>query len=715
MKVKTCLALSAALVAFAPSMVSAQDAAPTAAEDAAPADGEIIVTARKREETLLDVPVAISAVSGDTLEQRGINSVREAAALTPGLNITSDGSGRAFVAIRGVGVTLVQSVQPGVGLFINGIYQPNTAYLNNPLLDIERVEVLRGPQGTIYGKNTLGGAINVITRQPSNELTARGNFSYAGPDDSFLASASVSGPIINDVLQVRVAAAHRQQDGFLFNTILGRDANPFKTDSINGTIRFVPTGDVVLTVNGYYDWVKGVNTPYSRVDGPTDYARDIEFNARNRVNYRYRGVSARIEAPLDALNSNLTLLGSYDARDSRGLDGDVDFGPANVARAAGRDKLRTKTFEARLDTEFSDQFSTLLGLFYSREETGLNDVTQIIPAGLTRVTNNATKADTYAVFGTLFWNPSEQFEVAVGLRYDEEKRSSDGDVTLSLGAFTLPTSFTANRLKDDNISPRVTATYKPSDNLSVYGSVARGFRGGGFNAPTAPIQVYGGDNAWTYELGAKYASPDRTFSIAGNVFYNDYKNYIGLNSIAPAAGGGLVTVDLNSGDVESYGAELEATVRPTPNWTISSGLTYMHARITDDSAYTTVTGRTLSSDRLTFQPDWMGNVSSDYRIDLGGEDSLTLTGGLVYKGERLAATLNQTTPTFLEDYLLVNASITYRTGPLELSVFANNIFQTDYFDSYIEKTTLQLAGLPASDLGIVGDRRRVGARVRFQF
>lgn len=715
MKVKTCLTLSAALVAFAPSMASAQDAASTAAEDAVPAEGEIIVTARKREETLLDVPVAISAVSGDTLEQRGINSVREAAALTPGLNITSDGSGRAFVAIRGVGVTLVQSVQPGVGLFINGIYQPNTAYLNNPLLDIERVEVLRGPQGTIYGKNTLGGAINVITRQPSNELTARGNFSYAGPDDSFLASASVSGPIINDVLQVRVAAAHRQQDGFLFNTILGRDANPFKTDSINGTIRFVPTGDVVLTVNGYYDWVKGVNTPYSRVDGPTDYARDIEFNARNRVNYRYRGVSARIEAPIDALNSNLTLLGSYDARDSRGLDGDVDFGPANVARAAGRDKLRTKTFEARLDTEFSDQFSTLLGLFYSREETGLNDVTQIIPAGLTRVTNNATKADTYAVFGTLFWNPSEQFEVAVGLRYDEEKRSSDGDVTLSLGAFTLPTSFTANRLKDENISPRVTATYKPSDNLSVYGSVARGFRGGGFNAPTAPIQVYGGDNAWTYELGAKYASPDRTFSIAGNVFYNDYKNYIGLNSIAPAAGGGLVTVDLNSGDVESYGAELEATVRPTPNWTISSGLTYMHARITDDSAYTTVTGRTLSSDRLTFQPDWMGNVSSDYRIDLGGEDSLTLTGGLVYKGERLAATLNQTTPTFLEDYLLVNTSITYRTGPLELSVFANNIFQTDYFDSYIEKTTLQLAGLPASDLGIVGDRRRVGARVRFQF
>ncbi|RZM37006.1 MAG: Plug domain-containing protein, partial [Sphingomonas sp.] len=126
---------------------------PGHAATAAPQTGDqdIVVTARKRAETLLDVPIAATAISGNTLTERGINSVREAAALTPGLNIASDGSGRAFVSIRGVGVTLVQSVQPGVGLFINGIYQPNTSYLNNPLLDVDRIEVLRGPQGTLYG------------------------------------------------------------------------------------------------------------------------------------------------------------------------------------------------------------------------------------------------------------------------------------------------------------------------------------------------------------------------------------------------------------------------------------------------------------------------------------------------------------------------------------------------------------------------------------
>ena len=153
---------------------------------------EIVVTARKRSETLKDVPVAASAVTGDLIEQRGLSSVKDIAALTPGLNINSDGVGRAFVAIRGVGVTLINTVQPGVGLFIDGIYQPNTSYLNSPLLDVERVEVLRGPQGTLYGKNTLGGAINVISRQPGDEWKGRIVASYAGPDDSMAFSASVS-------------------------------------------------------------------------------------------------------------------------------------------------------------------------------------------------------------------------------------------------------------------------------------------------------------------------------------------------------------------------------------------------------------------------------------------------------------------------------------------------------------------------------------------
>jgi iron complex outermembrane receptor protein len=701
-------AVMATMLAAAPAY--AQGVTGPAATDADD-QGIIVVTARKRDETLSDVPIAVTAIDGDTLTARGINSVREAAVLSPGLNINSDGSGRAFVAIRGVGVTLVQSVQPGVGLFIDGIYQPNTAYLNNPLLDVERIEVLRGPQGTLYGKNTLGGAINVITRAPSDVFEARANGSYAGPDNSWLVSGAVSGPIAGDVLGFRIAASHRQQDGFLTNTLLNQDANRFNTDSINATLRLAPSDGFSLTIKGYYDWVDGVNTPYSRVSGPKDYRRDVQFNALNEISYKYRGINARAEADLGG-GSKLSVIGAYDMRNSFAPDNDGDFGPTNTVRTVGRDSLRTMTLETRLDSEWTDQISTLGGLFYSNEATRANvtDTISLVhpilgPISIVRNTVSKNVADTYAAFGTMFWKPNSDWEVALGLRYDRENRVSRSAIS---GA-SLPIA----KLKSSEWQPKLTVSRKWTPDLMTYVSVARGYRGGGFNAPTAPTRTYNGDSAWTYEAGAKYAT--RRLMLSGAVFYNDYKDYIGLNSIAPAAGGGLVTVDLNSGDVESYGIELEAMVRPVSAWTIRGGFTYMHARITDDSAYVATTGRQLSSDRLTFQPDWMANISTDYRIEMGGDDEVVLSAGLFGKGKRLAATLNETTPTFLDSYWLTNASIAYRTGPVEIALFANNLFNTEYFESYIEKTTLALAGLPASDLGITGDRRRYGVRASLKF
>ncbi len=708
MTLKSFLFAGAALCATVPFAARAQDKSPDTTVDAS-TEGDIIVTARKREETLLDVPVAATAIGGDTLQARGINSVREAAVLSPGLNINSDGTGRAFVAIRGVGVTLVQSVQPGVGLFIDGIYQPNTSYLNNPLLDVARIEVLRGPQGTLYGKNTLGGAINVITRQPGNDFEGRFSASLAGKDNSWMVSGAVSGPIITDKLAIRVAASHREQDGFLRNIVVGGKANPLNTESVNATLRATPSEGVKITVKGYYDWVDGVNTPYARVSGPTDYKRDIEFNTLNRVSFKYRGVNAKVELPLDSLDSTLTLIGAYDARNGSAADGEGDFGPLDLVRLTNSDKLRTKTAELRFDSKWSDSLSSLFGLFYSREETSALAITKINifpPFPLVNQATNVGKADTYAAFGTLFWNPNDAWEVALGLRYDHEDRAANG----TINGVAVPEA----KIQSDEVEPRLTVTRHWGPRLMTYASVARGYRGGGFNAVTAPQRTYNGDSAWTYELGSKYVSADRRITISGALFYSDYKDYIGLNSIAPSSTGGLVTVDLNTGDVESYGLELEAMLRPIQAWTISGGLTLMHARLTNTDAYTAVTNRVLSSDRLTFQPDWTANLSTDYAIPVG-RGELVLGGGVVGKGKRLAATLNQTTPTLLDSYWLVNASVSWRSGPLELSVFGNNLFKEDYFESYIEKTTLQLAGLPASDLGIVGDSRRVGVRASLKF
>lgn len=676
------------------------------------ADGEIVITARKREESLQDVPIAVTAISGDVMEQRGLASVRDIAAITPGLNISGDGVGRAFLSIRGVGTTLVQTVQPGVGIFIDGVYQPNTAFLNNPLLDVERIEVLRGPQGTLYGKNTLGGAINVISRLPGNEVQGSVMGGYALPDDSWMISGSISGPIIPDVLQVRVAAAHRQQDGFIRNTLLNTDANTLNADSINATVRFEPADDVVLVVNGYYDWIRGNSVFYSRVTGPTDYRRDVQLNVPNIQYYEYKRLNARLTLPLEGLSSELTLIGAYDARDGRSPGLDADFSALDIARQAAVDENETTSAEVRLDTTFSDTLSSLIGLYYGHETTSVAAQTTIVPAGITIADNAATESDTLAAFGTLFWRPSDAWEVAAGLRIDNQKRNLSGS-TGFLGINVAPVA--EENIDETEISPRLTVTHHWNPDLMSYASVARGFRGGGFNVnPRAPNRVYSGDTVWTYEFGTKYASPDRLFSLSAALFYNDYSNYIGLNSIAPLVGGGFATVDLNTGDVESYGIEVEGVVRPTSQWTLTGGFTIMRARITDSSAYTALTGRQLASDRVPFQPDWTFSLNSDYVVPVGSGE-LVLNAGVTGKGNRIGASLSETVAPVLSDYILVNASVGYRNGPFELTAFVNNAFQSNYFDSYIEKTTLILAGIPASDLAIIGDRRRYGVRARVRF
>lgn len=712
-RIRYAVLAGSALIAIAPATAQAQQAGPTAEEAEA---NVIVVTARKREERLQDVPVAATAITGETIERRGLVSVKDVATLTPGLNINSDGAGRAFIAIRGVGTTLIDTVQPGVGIFVDGIYQPNTSYLNNPMTDVERVEVLRGPQGTLYGKNTLGGAINVISRQPGNELELKAMGSYAGTDHAWTAGASVSGAIVEDRLQARVSYAHQQQNGFVRNTLIGVDAFPLNTDTVSGTLVAKPADDVKLTINGYYTSLLGGGVSYAFVTGPTDYNRSVLLNATNYQKFKYRGVNAKLEFPLDALATKVTLVGAYDERDVDTPDSDPDFTAANVLRSDGHDDMKTRTVELRFDSELSPTVSSIVGAFYSRESRTTDQNVHVLPGVLNLLNRSSvtSEGDTYALFGNLFWKPSEEWELSAGLRWDRQDRSL---VATSVNQFPAPGTISSNqKLQETNLSPRFTLTRHWNQDLMTYASIAKGVRGGGFNrsaALPASLRTYKGDRVWTYELGTKYVSPDRRTTLSAAVFYNDYKDYIGLNSIFSVPPS-FVTVDLNTGDVESYGIELEASFKPTRNWTLSGGASLMHARITDSTIYTQTLGRQLASDRLPFQPDWNFHVDSDLVVPLG-KDEIAFNVGLVGKGDRIAATLSQTNAPVLTSYVLTNTSLTYRTGNIELSAFATNLFNKNYMESYIEKTTLILAGLPATDVGIAGERRRFGVRARVKF
>jgi len=676
---------------------------------------QVTVTARKRDESLLDVPISITAVSQDTMERNGLRSVADVAATVPGLNINSDSVGRAFVSIRGIGTALQAGVQPGVGVFQDGVYAPQTSYVNNPTLDIQRIEVLRGPQGTLYGKNTLGGAINIITRPPSETFEGKFYAGYTDQDNGQELGGRIGGPL-GDSVRAKIAVATRDADGFYTNKLIGGKVDESSSDQVDGTVVWDVGEDSRFTVNAYYLDFSGPSTNYNHVNGVTDYRDNVVMNVIGRQDFDYTGANVKFEFPLDSLNTKVTAIAAYDKRDVESVS-DGDFLSLDIVRANGTGTDKTYTGELRFDTTFSDTFSTLIGLYASREESDAVSAQTLVPAANRTVTSFAERnGDTYSIFATGLWKFDEKWELSAGVRLDEENREQDSHLTsTALPPGTVLTD-PHREIDSSEVEPRVSLTRFLSKDAMVYGSIAKGYRGGGFNAASVPPQfsTYDGDTVWTYELGGKASSSDGRWLVSSAVYYNDYKDFIGQNALAIGPGGGLVSIDLNLGDVESYGLETEVVAAVNDMWKLSGSVTLMHARITDQSGWLEVTGTPLATDRLLFQPDWNASISSDLTVPVGMGD-VSWNIGVVGKGSRPGSSFDPTTASILESYTTVNTSVSYRRGGLTATVFANNLLDEKYFESFIDGSLLQALGLLNQDLGMLGTPRKVGLRVQYEF
>jgi len=676
---------------------------------------QVTVTARKRDESLLDVPISITAVSEDAMERNGLRSVADIAATVPGLNINSDSVGRAFVSIRGIGTALQAGVQPGVGVFQDGVYAPQTSYVNNPTLDIQRIEVLRGPQGTLYGKNTLGGAINIITRPPSETFEGKFYAGYTDQDNGQELGGRIGGPL-GDSVRAKIAVATRDADGFYTNKLIGGKVDESSSDQVDGTVVWDVGEDSRFTVNAYYLDFSGPSTNYNHVNGVTDYRDNVVMNVIGRQDFDYTGANVKFEFPLDSLNTKVTAIAAYDKRDVESVS-DGDFLSLDIVRANGTGTDKTYTGELRFDTTFSDTFSTLIGLYASREESDAVSAQTLVPAANRTVTSFAERnGDTYSIFATGLWKFDEKWELSAGVRLDEENREQDSHLTsTALPPGTVLTD-PHREIDSSEVEPRVSLTRFLSKDAMVYGSIAKGYRGGGFNAASVPPQfsTYDGDTVWTYELGGKASSSDGRWLVSSAVYYNDYKDFIGQNALAIGPGGGLVSIDLNLGDVESYGLETEVVAAVNDMWKLSGSVTLMHARITDQSGWLEVTGTPLATDRLLFQPDWNASISSDLTVPVGMGD-VSWNIGVVGKGSRPGSSFDPTTASILESYTTVNTSVSYRRGGLTATVFANNLLDEKYFESFIDGSLLQALGLLNQDLGMLGTPRKVGLRVQYEF
>ena len=253
-----------------------------------------------------------------------------------------------------------------------------------------------------------------------------------------------------------------------------------------------------------------------------------------------------------------------------------------------------------------------------------------------------------------------------------------------------------------------------SKDAMIYGSIAKGYRGGGFNAASVPAEfsTYDGDTVWTYELGGKASSADGRWLVSSAVYYNDYKDFIGQNALAIGPGGGLVSIDLNLGDVESYGLETEAVASINDFWKLSGSVTLMHARITDQSGW--ISGhRPAARDRSAAVPAGLEREPQLRRDVPGRHGRCFLEHRHRRQGSRPGSSFDPTTPSILESYTTVNTSVSYRRGDFTATLFANNLFDEEYFESFIDGSLLQALGLLNQDLGMLGTPpRRIPGAVR---
>jgi iron complex outermembrane receptor protein len=693
-------------------------AAPAAAQETADAgvvnEAEIVVSARRREERLIDVPVAVSAFGQADLQRFQAVDLSGLQAAAPNVNIVQ-GRGSAASAnifIRGLGQPdALQTFDPAVGIYVDGVYLSRIqgALLN--LFDVERIEVLRGPQGTLYGKNTTGGAISIVSRKPDlNTVKAEASALY-GSYNQVVLNGYVSAPLAGDRVALSLAGQWDKRDGLVTDPLTNRRYNDRDSLTFRGILRAKPTEALEILVSGDYNRQRNALTlgyptaPLLQTDfalGAVQLVPAAPYGAYNfRASTSFRGNEGQ---RLDhwgvnltanwALTDTLTLtsITSWRKLDPK-LFVDIDASQAELGDVyVGIDQ---RQFSQEVQLKWSgDRFSGVVGLFYlnenvrSHQEAYADDLFAFAGTPLTflRTIDDEQNTKSYAVFGQASYKFTDRLSLTAGLRYTHEERTYDRFTTTASNlpglnglAFSFPGSLPApfnadNKAEYDAWTPSLTLAFKPGENSQIYASASRGFKAGGFNGRANGLadltQVVNGvptlvtrfdpETVWTYEGGAKASFLDGRVYLAGTVFYSDFRDF------QARVGGGAVAAFpvLNAGRMSIWGAELEAVVKPTAMWTVRTSLGWLDATYDEfnDGRRPPTFSCNPTGNQITcapaFAPPLSLTLATDYRIPLGDAGTVTLGGDARFVDRHFLSVDNR--PGLVEPgYWLANAFIRF--------------------------------------------------------
>lgn len=692
-------------------------AAPALAQSAPPPDdvsvlGDIIVTAQKREERASEPPLSLSVLTGEALQATGATQLADFAATVPGLSFTTNGVGQGQINLRGVTTGL--NVGSTVGIYVDEVpYGSSTSFagaaqlaLDVGLFDLDRVEVLRGPQGTLYGASTMGGLLKYVTQRPDPSrfsgglrggvsTTAHGGIGYD------LAGA-VNTPFAGDTAALRLNGFYTRDGGFVDNRQTGEeDVNQSDVYGGRADVVFNPTDALSIRLTGFAQEIRRDGSGSVDFVGATNEPVDGEYDQRRFAepfDQSFRLASAVVDYDFGPMQ--LTSVTSYQTSDADYVTDvsalyvpllggfGLSLGSTLLVKAVETEKF---TQEARLAGSVG-AFDWIVGGFYTREDSfQLQTLPATDPTGAPFPLNLLTAElpslyEEVAAFGTVTWHVTDRLDLSGGLRY------ATNDQTYEQNASGLLGGPAPKRSSDETVTTYLAnARYRLTDRSIAYLRYATGYRPGGPNMvlndpvtgdPLAP-PTFAADSLDSYEAGYKASTADGRFSIDAGVYYIDWQD---LQIVALRNGVGVVA---NASSAAIKGAELTITTRPTAALSLVAAVSLLDAQLDADSP--DLGG--LKGDSLPDSPDLTLAVSADYGFTLGGYDA-DLGGTVRYVDDRVSSfDMSAGTPQHtLPDYTTVDLRAGIDFSGFRAQLYVRNLFDT--FGELSAQTSFSVAGGP---------------------
>ncbi|UTW59462.1 TonB-dependent receptor [Kordiimonas sp. SCSIO 12603] len=663
---------------------------------------EVIVTAQKRESSLQDTPVSISALSGDVMAAIGIRNIEDFTFFVPGITVTNDSM--AIVNIRGVGTSAFGvATDPSSTVQIDGVYQPRPTTGYQDMFDIERVELLRGPQGVLFGRNSTGGTLNIISKAPTDEWEGAlgvtlGNFNKR----TF--SGTLSGPL-SDKVRARATVLKNDRDG-IYTDILSDDTYQDQDNfGARATIAIDVSDEFEVVLRGDFTNERETGFPAVRTFYPQSFAdagatiptgdREVAFDTTPVSNLEVWGVSST--ATWSGEDITFKSITSYRESDIAQVI-DADATDLSLFDINFREQSRSFTQEIQFSNNEPEKLEWIVGAFFLNEDgTGgidliFQDPTIEIPE------RNVTNA--YALFGQGTYSITDRFRATFGLRYSYEKKSYD------FATIVNGTEVDGGSPEDSwkAWTPRFALDYDISDDVLLYASATRGFKSGGFQLGDAGS--FDPEYLWSYEAGLKSTLFDRRLRANIGAFRYDYTNLQVVEYV-----GGVATTS-NAGKATINGLEGEFVARVSDGFDLNATVAYL------DATYTNFfeDGVDFSGNRLANSPKWAYSFGAQYRYSVPDFGELTFRTDYAWRDNVDFKRNNQ--PQFRADtYALLNARISYLSedGNWEVSLYGQNLTNNRYV-TYITSGRNVLGEADASlPVSVFGEPRQYGIQLKRTF